>query len=304
MISLICPVLNEEDSIAVFLTHIKSLQDSNNIELELLFIDDGSTDNTLNILLEEKNEHPNIRIIQFSRNFGKEAALTAGLNLAKGDAVIPIDVDMQDPPEIIIKLIDEWKKGSDIVLAKRIDRTKDTFLKKLTAKLFYSIHNSVAAHKIPANVGDFRLMDKRVVNELNKLPERQRFMKGLFSWVGFKTSIVEYKRDERTNGYTKFSYWKLWNFALEGITSFSTAPLKIWTYIGIIIASISFFYGGFIILRTMLTGIDVPGYASLMVIVLFLGGIQLIGIGVLGEYIGRIYLETKARPLFIIDKEY
>ncbi|WOH39204.1 glycosyltransferase family 2 protein [Thalassotalea fonticola] len=304
MISLICPIYNEEESIESFLIHIKKLIDCHNLQLELLFIDDGSSDHSLKVLINAKKENDNIRIIRFSRNFGKEAALTAGLNFAKGAAVIPIDVDLQDPPQVIVQLIEKWNAGYQIVLAKRSDRKKDSFLKRITANFFYSIHNKLADHKIPANVGDFRLMDRRVVEEINKLPERQRFMKGLFSWVGFNSTTITYSRAERNNGTSKFSFWKLWNFAIEGITSFSTIPLKIWSYIGAIVAVISFIYGIFIIFLTLFSGVEVPGYSSLMVVILFLGGIQLIGIGVLGEYIGRIYLETKARPLFIIDKEY
>lgn len=304
MISIVCPIYNETKSINNFVNEILKLTVIRQSKYEIIFINDGSTDDSLSALLKIKKSNNNIRIISLSRNFGKEAALTAGLHFAKGDAVIPIDVDLQDPPEVIAQLISKWKEGFQIVLAKRVDRSKDNFLKRITANLFYKVHNKLAAHKIPANVGDFRLMDRQVVNEINKLPERQRFMKGLFSWIGFNTATITYSRPERKCGTSHFSFWELWNFAIEGITSFSTVPLKIWTYIGVIVAGISFIYGTFIILITLFTGVDVPGYSSLMVIILFLGGIQLIGIGVLGEYIGRIYFETKARPLYIIEKEY
>lgn len=304
MISIVCPIYNETKSINNFVNEILKLAIIRQSEYEIIFINDGSTDNSLSTLLTIKKSNNNIRIISLSRNFGKEAALTAGLNFAKGDAVIPIDVDLQDPPEVITQLISKWKEGFQIVLAKRVDRSKDSFLKRVTANLFYKVHNKLADHRIPANVGDFRLMDRQVVNEINKLPERQRFMKGLFSWIGFHTATITYNRPERTCGTSHFSLWKLWNFAIEGITSFSTIPLKIWTYIGVIVAGISFIYGTFIIFKTIFLGVDVPGYSSSIVIILFLGGVQLIGIGVLGEYIGRIYLETKARPLYIIEKEY
>lgn len=304
MISIVCPIYNEAESINKFVEEILKLTVIHQSPYEIIFINDGSTDESINTLLKIKKSSNNIRIISFSRNFGKEAALTAGLKVSKGDAVIPIDVDLQDPPEVIEQLINKWKEGFQIVLAKRVDRSKDSFLKRTTASLFYKVHNKLADHQIPANVGDFRLMDRCVVNEINKLPERQRFMKGLFSWVGFKTATICYSRPERRQGKSSFSFWQLWNFAIEGITSFSTVPLKIWTYIGVIVAALSFIYGTLIIFITLFFGVDVPGYSSLIVIILFLGGIQLIGIGVLGEYIGRIYLETKARPLYIIDKEY
>ncbi|NMP14887.1 glycosyltransferase family 2 protein [Thalassotalea sp. Y01] len=303
MISIICPVYNEQHSIRQFIICIKDLMLLNKVDYELLFIDDGSEDKTLDIIEAEKAHTPNIRAVSFSRNFGKEAALTAGLKFAKGEAVIPIDVDMQDPPELIIDLINEWKRGAQIVLAKRVDRSSDTLLKRCTAKAFYYMHNKLSAHKIPENVGDFRLMGRVVVDHINSLPETQRFMKGLFSWVGFKSSTIHYTRPCRENGESKFTFWKLWNLALEGITSFSTLPLKIWTYIGVCIALLSFCYGVFIITLALLSGIDVPGYSSLIVIILFLGGVQLIGIGILGEYIGRIYMEAKKRPLFIIERE-
>lgn len=303
MISIICPIYNEAESINKFVEEILKLTVIRQSEYEIIFINDGSTDDSLNTLLKIKKSN-NIRIISLSRNFGKEAALTAGLKASKGDAVIPIDVDLQDPPEVIEQLVHKWKEGFQIVLAKRVDRSNDNFLKRVTANLFYKVHNTLADHRIPANVGDFRLMDRQVVNEINQLPERQRFMKGLFSWIGFNTATINYARPERKCGTSHFSLWKLWNFAIEGITSFSTMPLKIWTYIGVIVAGISFIYGTFIIFKTLFFGVDVPGYSSSIVIILFLGGIQLIGIGVLGEYIGRIYLETKARPLYIIEKEY
>ena len=205
---------------------------------------------------------------------------------------------------MIKELVNFWKQGYDVVLAKRTDRSSDTFIKRLSAQLFYKIHNKISTVKIPENVGDCRLMTRKVVESVKLLPESQRFMKGIFSWVGFNAATVEYKRNKRIAGTTKFSGWKLWNFALEGITSFSTIPLRIWLYIGAIVSLLSFIYGSFIILRTLFLGIEVPGYASLLTSILFLGGIQLLGIGVLGEYIGRIYLESKSRPLYIVENEY
>lgn len=304
MISIVCPVFNEEESVSQFVDCIVPMMRKQRIIYEVVFIDDGSTDSTLSIILNMKKKNEHIRVISFSRNFGKEAALTAGLKHARGNAVIPIDADLQDPPELILDMMDQWEKGYEVVLAKRVDRSSDGLAKRLTAKIFYKVHNRFANDKIPENVGDYRLMDRKVVDAINLLPERQRFMKGIFSWVGFNTTTLNYRRSTRIGGKSKFSIFKLWNLALEAITSFSTIPLKFWSYIGAFISFVSFVYGGYIVARTLLYGVDVPGYASLIVIVLFLGGAQLIGIGVLGEYISRIYMETKLRPLYIIDKEY
>lgn len=304
MISIVSPFYNEQAVIHMFFKEIEAVMDNTNEPYEIICINDGSNDNTLALLLKERERNPKIKILDFSRNFGKEAALSAGLDYAKGDAIIPIDVDLQDPPELIPLMIEKWREGNEVVLAKRIDRSTDTFLKRTTAKFFYKLHNIISERPIPENVGDYRLMDKVVVEAIKQIPERQRFMKGLFSWVGFKTVEVEYARSERAAGDTKFSGWKLWNFALEGITSFSTMPLRAWSYLGLFIAMSAFSYGLFIITKVIAYGTDVPGYASLLVTILFLGGIQLMGMGMLGEYIGRIYFESKSRPLYLIRKEY
>ena len=304
IISIIAPCYNEEETIEPFLRRIEEILTQINEPYEIVFINDGSKDNTLNILLNAKQNFKNIRIINFSRNFGKEAALTAGLDKARGEAAIPIDVDLQDPPELIKELVAKWREGYDVVLAKRADRTSDSFSKRVSADLFYKLNGKISNVDIPNNVGDFRLMSKRVVEALKQLPENQRFMKGLFAWVGFKTTVIEYAREKREAGQSSFNGWKLWNFALDGITSFSTLPLRIWLYIGALVSFLSFLYGSFIILKTLIFGVDLPGYASLAVIMLFLGGIQLIGIGILGEYIGRIYSESKRRPSYIIEGEY
>ena len=303
-ISIIAPCYNEEETIEPFLRRIEEILTQINEPYEIVFINDGSRDNTLNVLLNAKQNFKNIRIINFSRNFGKEAALTAGLDKARGEAAIPIDVDLQDPPELIKELVAKWREGYDVVLAKRADRTSDSFAKRVSADLFYKLNGKISNVDIPNNVGDFRLMSKRVVEALKQLPENQRFMKGLFAWVGFKTIAIEYVREKREAGQSSFNGWKLWNFALDGITSFSTLPLRIWLYIGALVSFLSFLYGSFIILKTLIFGVDLPGYASLAVIMLFLGGIQLIGIGILGEYIGRIYSESKRRPSYIIEGEY
>ena len=304
LISIICPVYNEKEIIVYFISALVPVLHRLNNPYEILFINDGSNDGTLDELLKVKQNYRNIRIINLSRNFGKEAALTAGMDNAKGDVIIPIDVDLQDPPDLILKFISYWKKGYDVVLAKRMDRSVDSRIKRITAKWFYRLHNAISQVEIPANAGDFRLITRKVLNAIKQLPENQRFMKGIFAWVGFKTAVVYYKRGPRKAGSTSFSGWKLWNFALDGITGFSTIPLRIWLYIGVFVALLSFLYGSFIIILTLFWGVKVPGFASLFTAVLFLGGIQLIGIGVLGEYIGRIYMETKRRPSYIIDKEY
>ncbi len=274
------------------------------INYEFVCINDGSTDNSLETLLLARQTYPTLRIINLSRNFGKEAAISAGIDYAKGDCIIFMDIDLQDPPELIPNMLSEYKKGFDVVLARRTDRLSDTKSKRISAELFYKFHNLVSDVKIPENVGDFRLISRRVADSIKSMPENQRFMKGIFAWVGFKTSTIEYHRQQRAAGKSKFNAWSLWNFAIQGITSFSSLPLQIWTYLGMLISGLSLIFGIFIMIRTLLLGVDLPGYASIMVTILFLGGIQLISIGVLGEYIARIYMETKKRPNYIVENEY
>ncbi|CAK0758791.1 CPS-53 (KpLE1) prophage; bactoprenol glucosyl transferase [Gammaproteobacteria bacterium] len=305
LVSIVVPFYNEGEGVDHFYREICSVFDQTpSVRFEVVCIDDGSHDDTLARLIALVNLDPRFRVIEFSRNFGKEPALTAGIDAAHGDAIIPIDADLQDPPELIPTLIQEWQNGAEVVLAHRTNRSSDSFLKRKTAAAFYQFHNRLSHIEIPENVGDFRLMDRVVVDSLKKLPERQRFMKGLFAWVGFKTVTVNYVRNPRAVGASKFSGWRLWNFALEGITSFSATPLKVWTYIGGSGALVSSLYAIIIIFRTLIYGKDVPGYASLLVAILFIGSLQLIGIGVLGEYVGRIYMETKQRPNYIIRKCY
>lgn len=304
LLSIICPCYNEEKSITPFFHSLEKVLLDTNLLYEVIFVNDGSSDKSIEILKTLKEKNSSIRVINLSRNFGKEAALTAGLNKALGDAIIPIDVDFQDPPFLILELLKKWQEGFDVVLAKRVDRSEDTLVKSLSAKLFYKFHNKISDIHIPEDVGDFRLISKKVLDAIKLLPENQRFMKGIFSWVGFKTTTIEYKRVSRKDGISKFNTWKLWNLALEAFTSFSTIPLRIWTYIGFFISFLAFLYGIIIVTKTLILGVDVPGYASLITTMLFLGGIQLIGIGVLGEYIGRIYLESKNRPIYIIESEF
>lgn len=243
-------------------------------------------------------------MVDLSRNFGKEAALTAALEHSTGDAVVPIDADLQDPPELIAAMLAKWREGYEVVLARRSDRTSDSWLKRVTAQMFYRVHNRISCPELPENVGDFRLMDRKVVEALGGLHETHRFMKGLFAWVGFKSCIIDYVREARAAGETKFNGWRLWKLAVEGITSFSTFPLTIWFYLGSLTAFGAFIYGAYIVLRTLAWGIEVPGYASLLCLILFFGGLQLLGVGILGEYLGRAYMESKRRPVYVVRDVY
>ena len=303
LISIVCPFYNEEEVIEQFFGVIIPLLEDNFENYEIVCVNDGSKDKTLELLYDLSAQNSRINVINLSRNFGKEAALTAALDFSKGDIVIPIDADLQDPPALIIDMVEKWSEGYDVVLAKRIDRTSDTILKRLTANVFYKLHNKISSPALPQNVGDFRLMSREVVEAIKSMPERHRFMKGLFAWVGFKTAEIEYVREPRCAGKTKFKGWRLWNFAIEGITSFSTIPLSVWLYVGFFTAFSSFSYAGYIFIRTIFLGIQLPGYASTLCLILFLGGLQLMGIGVIGEYLGRTYIESKQRPIYIVKKE-
>lgn len=303
-ISLVVPVYNEEANICPFYKRVESILSDVTSSYEVIFINDGSTDDTMNNLKKLITENDNVKILDFSRNFGKEAALTAGIDASLGNVVIPIDVDLQHPPEIIIEMMERWRKGFDVVLCQRENREIDNQLLARFANMFYKIHNKISDCNIPENVGDFRLMDRKVVEALKLLPERQRFMKGIFAWVGFNSTTIKYNVESRFSGSSKFSGWKLWNFAIEGITSFSAVPLRIWTYIGALITIFSLLYAFFIVIKTVVTGSDIPGYPSLFTAILFFGGIQLLSIGILGEYIGRIYTEVKHRPIYIIKNKF
>lgn len=304
-LSIVVPFFNESDGVEVFHAALGPVLASLvGYRVEIICVDDGSSDDTLNRLLALAKVHSQYKIIELSRNFGKEAALTAGLDAATGQAVVAIDADLQDPPALIHQLLHMWENGADVVLARRADRSTDGFIKRKTAEWFYRLHNLVADIAIPQNVGDFRLMDRRVVDALKQLPERQRFMKGLFCWVGFKTEVLDYSRAPRAAGSSKFPGWKLWNLAIEGITSFSTAPLRIWTYVGIASATLTALYAVAVFVRTLIFGIELPGYASLMIVILFFGSLNLISLGLLGEYIGRIYIESKQRPVYIVKNQY
>lgn len=301
-VTIIVPFYNEEESVGIFFSDIdKTIGDLTEYYFSFICIDDGSNDLTLDALKKQQNIR-DIEIIEFSRNFGKESAITAGLDNFSSDIAIIMDSDLQDPPKLISEMLQQIQEGYEVVTATRTDRSKDSYFKRTTAKWFYKAHNSFSEIQIPENVGDFRAMTSQVVQEIRRLRENNRFMKGIFTWVGFKTTTVNYSRPEREKGETKWSLTKLWNFAVDGITSFSSLPIKIWTYVGVLIAIISLIYALIIITRTLIFGIDVPGYASILVFILFLGSLQLISIGLIGEYIGRIYMEVKERPIYVVKR--
>jgi len=302
LITILAPVKDEEEAIAPFVRRVGEVLDALGEPdgWEILFIDDGSRDATLAAIAAAHRADPRVRCISLSRNFGKEAALSAGLDHAAGQAVIPLDVDLQDPPELIGTMIRCWRDGFDVVYGVRRNRETDSLPKRLTADLYYRAHNYISKDKIPEHAGDFRLLDRKVVDVIRMMPERNRFMKGLFAWAGFRQTAVEYDRAPREVGKTKFNYWKLWTLALDGITSGSTLPLRVWSYLGALVALGALVYAAYLVIRTLIHGGDVPGYPSLMVAVLFLGGVQLLSLGVLGEYVGRILVETKHRPIYIV----
>lgn len=299
-ISIVVPVYNEAAACPLFLSRMLPVVSGITEKFEIIFVNDGSSDGTLEYLEKAHADDIRIKVITLTRNFGKELALTAGLDYAVGDAVIPIDVDLQDPPEIIPELVSRWREGFDMVLPVRVDRSSDSFVKRTSAGIFYNLIEKLSEVEIPANVGDFRLLDRKVVNALKKLPERTRFMKGLFAWLGFTHTTVEYSRPQRAAGETKWNYWRLWNFALEGIFSFSTLPLRVWTYFGFGVAFLAMVFAAFIIFQKVVFGIDAAGYASLIVTILFFSGINMIGLGIIGEYLGRVFLEVKQRPHYVV----
>lgn len=304
-VSIIVPVFNEQEVIDEFHCRLVGVLDKLlGYDFELLYVNDGSRDRTLNCLDEMMTADPRLKILDLSRNFGKEAAMTAGIDHARGDAVIIIDADLQDPPELIPQMLDAWEQGNDMVCMQRSSRDGESFLKKITARAFYLLIGHVSEVQIPENVGDFRLMSRPVIDALKRLPERTRFMKGLFAWVGFKTCVLQYRRDARYAGTSKWNYWRLWNFALEGLTSFTVAPLKVASYAGFLTAVTSFGYGLYVLSKALFYGDPVPGYPSLMVVILFLGGLQLLALGIIGEYLGRMFIESKQRPIYLLNRQY
>jgi glycosyltransferase involved in cell wall biosynthesis len=304
LISLVVPVYNEADAVEFFLAQLGARLHVPDSRLDIIFINDGSTDATLAVLLGIATHREDVTIVNLSRNFGKEAAMTAGLDYARGDAVVLMDVDLQDPPELVAMFVEHWRAGYDIAYGLRESRNGETRLKTATAALFYMWFNRISDTPIPHNVGDFRLLDKRVVAALRLLPERGRFMKGLFAWVGFPSIAVPFERPPRQAGTTKWNYWRLWNFAIEGIVSFSTAPLRIWTYLGLGLAVLAMLYALYILIRVFLVGVDVPGYASLIVVILAGTALNLMSLGMIGEYVTRLFIEAKQRPIYLTEGVY
>lgn len=302
LLSVVVPVLNEATVLPELQRRLAHVLDSLPVEWEVLYVNDGSTDGSLGVLRQLRELDRRIAIVDLSRNFGKEIAMTAGLDHAGGDAIIIIDADLQDPPEVIPELVTKWQEGFDVVYAQRVSRAGESPVKKSAAYWFYRLIQRTNRVHIPVDTGDFRLLSRRAIESLTQLRETHRFMKGLFAWIGHPQAAVRYQRESRFAGETKFNYWRLWNFAIEGFTSFTIAPLKVATYLGTLIAGFSFAYASLIILKTLLYGDPVPGYPSLMVVVLMLGGVQLISIGILGEYVGRMFNETKRRPLYLLNE--
>jgi polyisoprenyl-phosphate glycosyltransferase len=306
VLSVIVPVLNEEDAIPAFLQRTVPILEAvcrdrlDGRPYEIAFVDDGSSDDTARIAIEAGERNPSIKLIRLSRSFGKEAALAAGMSHVDGAAVIPMDVDLQDPPEVIPAMVDAWLEGAEVVNGVRATRREDTWFKRSTARLFYKLYNAASDIPIKRNVGDFRLLDRAVVDALNTLAEGSRFTKGLYSWVGYRNVDVEYERPARLHGETKWSYRRLVRFALDGLIASTTAPLRIWSVAGLLIGLGAFIYAAFLIVRTMIWGADVPGYASTMVVILLLGGLNLLSLGIMGEYVGRISQEVRGRPLYVV----
>lgn len=300
----VVPAYNESEGLREFHKRLAAVLDQLGLRSTVLYVDDGSLDDTYAVMESLRAGDARVSTLKLSRNFGKELALTAGLDHADADAVIVIDADLQDPPELIPEFVRYWREGNDIVYGTRSSRAGETGLKKLTAAGFYRVMSRLSATPVPRDTGDYRLLSRRALDGLKQLRERQRFMKGLFTWVGYQQKAVIYDRDARFAGTSKFNYWRLWNFALEGITSFSTAPLKIATYVGVLTALLAFVFGLFVFGKALLFGDPVRGYPTLMVVVLFLGGAQLMALGLIGEYLGRLYMEAKQRPLYLIDAHH
>ncbi len=301
-LSVIVPVRNEEAVLATFHRRLeKSIQGTAG-GYEIIYVDDGSDDGTASVLEGLRDFHDRVGVIRLSRNFGKEQALSAGLQHARGAAIVVIDADLQDPPELIPSMLAAWRKGADVINMRRRSRAGENWLKRATAYAFYRVMNLLSDVQIPVDTGDFRLLSRRAVDALNKLPERSRVMKGLFAWIGFRQETIEYDRDPRAAGKSNWRYWRLWNLALEGITGFSVAPLKVAAYVGFLTAFSAFAYASFVLVKTIALGDPVRGFPTLIIVISFLGGLQLMAIGVLGEYVGRLFIEAKQRPLYLIEE--
>jgi glycosyltransferase involved in cell wall biosynthesis len=304
-LSVVVPVHNEEAVLLEFHRRVAAAIDGAGGAggvAEIIYVDDGSSDATPLILRQLRALDPRVGIVRLSRNFGKEQAMSAGLRQARGDATVVIDADLQDPPELIPDMLDEWSRGADVVSMRRRHRSGESWLKRATAYGFYRVMNRLSEVPIPMDTGDFRLLSRRALDALNSLPERNRVMKGLFAWIGFCQRTIDYDRDPRAAGTSKWRYWKLWNLALEGITGFSVGPLKVATYVGFLTALSAFIYAAFVLVKTLALGDPVPGFPTLIVVISFLGGLQLMAIGVLGEYVGRLFVEAKNRPLYLVEE--
>lgn len=303
-LSVVVPMHDELPNVSAFLARTVPVLETLGVPWEIVCVDDGSRDETFAALLAERAQEPRVKLLRLSRNFGKEAALTAGLAHARGDAVVPIDADLQDPPELIPELVAKWREGFDVVNAARASRQGETWFKRASASAFYKVFEWVAPIRLARDTGDFRLLSRQVVDSLGRLPERSRMMKGLFAWVGFRQAYVPYERPPRRAGHSQWSVGRLFKLAIDGITSFSAWPLRIWSFLGAVIALLAFVYAAFLIVRTLIFGVVVPGYASMMVVLLFVAGVQLMGLGVLGEYLGRVFEEVKQRPLYLVMESH
>jgi glycosyltransferase involved in cell wall biosynthesis len=303
-LTVVVPAYNESSSLREFHARLSAVFDKLDPDLagDVLYVDDGSRDDTWEVIRSLHEADPRAAGLKLSRNFGKEHAMTAGLDHADADAVIVIDADLQDPPELIPEFVKRWREGFDVVYGTRSSRAGESAAKKITASAFYRVMQRLSSTPVPRDTGDFRLMNRRAVQALGQLRERQRFMKGLFAWVGYKQTSIAYERDARFAGASKFNYWRLWNFAIEGITSFSGAPLKVATYVGVFTAVLAFLFGIYVLVKALLFGDPARGYPTLMLVILFLGGVQLIALGMIGEYLGRLYIEVKQRPLYLVDE--
>jgi glycosyltransferase involved in cell wall biosynthesis len=300
-LAVVVPAYNEGDGLIAFHGRLGPVLDALDLDARVIYVDDGSSDDTWAVMQSLAAADDRVAVLRLSRNFGKELAMTAGLDFADADAVVVIDADLQDPPEVIAQFVERWREGYDVVYGTRAERQGESWLKKATAAMFYRVIGRISATPIPADTGDFRLLGRRAHQALKGLRERHRFMKGLFAWVGFRQTALLYQRDPRHAGISKFNYWKLWNFAIEGITSFSAAPLKLATYVGVMTALVAFVFGTWVVGKAIVFGDPVRGYPSLMAVMLFLGGVQLMALGVIGEYLGRLFMESKQRPLYLLD---
>jgi glycosyltransferase involved in cell wall biosynthesis len=301
-LTVVVAAYNEQEALPLLHARLRAVLAGLDLETRVLYVDDGSTDDTWRVLQDLAAADPSVGLLRLARNFGKEAALTAGLDHVDADAALVLDADGQDPPELIPAFVDRWRQGFDMVYGQRTARPGEGWIKRATAAAFYRVINRLSDTAIPRDTGDFRLLSRRVLDALRLMRERQRFMKGLFAWVGFPQVALPYARAPRLAGASKFNFWRLWNLALEGITGFSTVPLRTATYLGLGVAALAFVYGAWIVAKTLLWGDPVQGWPTMMTVILFLGGVQLIALGILGEYLGRLYLETKQRPLYLVSE--